>query len=153
MHLEFEAEWDRTIAIALAIVSAVLAGLAAAHNGRHWWIWAPIGALLPFTPAAIINIVEASPFVRDPWSPPQWPIASVACAAWSGYVARSKNRNVWLWIVLGAVFLYIPLVIVAFRSRVGDSPLERTVSGPREPHPDIPVPGWTPPTDDGTRGS
>ena len=150
---EIEAVWFPFILATVAIAGALLAGFAATHNGRHWWIWAPIGALLPFSPAAIINVLESSPLARDLWIPPLWAIASPACAAWSGYIARSKNRTVWLWIVLGAVFLYIPLVIVAFRRRVGDSAFERTLSGPREPHPDIPVPGWTPPTDDGTRGS
>ena len=148
--MEFEAEWRLTFLIGS---SAISAGLAAAHNGRHWWIWAPIGALLPFGPTATINILEATPLADTAWIPSRGAIASAACAAGCGYIAWSKNRRVWLWIVLGAVFLYVPLVIVAFRRSVGDSALEQTLSGPLGPHPEIPVPGWTEPTDDGTRGS
>ena len=53
---------------------------------------------------------------------------SVTCAAWSGYLARSKDRRVWLWIVLGAVFAYIALIIVAALPGRGGTFLEETLS-------------------------
>ena len=150
---EIEAAWLPFFLAGVAFTSALLAGLAAGQNGARWWIWVPVGALLPFTPAAIVRLLEATPLVDTAWTRLQWFIASTACAALSGYIAWSKNRRAWLWVVLGALFLYVPLVIVAFRRSVGDSALEQTLSGAREPHPEIPVPGWTRPAGDGTRES
>ena len=130
---EIEAVWTPLFYAGAAIAGALLAGLAAGQNENRWWTWVPIGALLPFAPAGIVHALEASPFVDTAWTHARWFIASASCAAWSGYIAWTKERSVWLWGVLSAVFLYIPLVIVAFRPSASDSSLERTVSAPGRP--------------------
>ena len=124
------------LGVAVAVVCGLLAGSAAAHNGRRRWVWIPIGALFPLTPAATVHALEAIPFIDTTWTPSQWFIASAACAAWSGYIAWTKERRAWLWGVLGAVFLYIPLVIVAFMPGMRESSSGRDVSPPKGVHPD-----------------
>lgn len=127
---EIEAAWFPVLLAGAAFTGALLAGLAAGQNGAPWWIWAPIGALLPFLPAALVRLLDADPPASTAWPSLQWFIASTACAALSGYLAWSKGRNVWLWTLLGALSLYVALVIIAFRPAISDSPLERTVSAP-----------------------
>ena len=127
---EIEAAWLPFFVAGVAFTSALLAGLAAGQNGAPWWIWVPIGALLPFIPTAIVRFLEATLLVDTEGSPLQWCIASTACAALSGYLAWSKRRTVWLWTLLGAVSLYVALVIIAFRPHAEDSPLEEMLSAP-----------------------
>ena len=40
-------------------------------------------------------------------------------AVWSGYVARTKGRRVWLWVLLGAVFHVFAVTIAMQLPRRG----------------------------------
>ena len=122
-------EWLNNFFIgALAIGGALVAGGVAHTNGRRWWIWAPLGALFVITPEALVRLLEGSPLHRDSPITTFHAVMSATCAAWSGYLARSKDRRVWLWIVLGAVFAYIALIIVAALPGRGETFLEETLS-------------------------
>ena len=127
-ELEFPA-WVAYVAIAtLAGGGAFVAGAVARENGRRWWIWAPLGTLFAITPEVLARLLEGSPLYRDSAITTYHAVTAVTCAAWSGYLARSKDRRVWLWIVLGAVFAYIALIIVAALPGRGGTFLEETLS-------------------------
>ncbi len=124
--------WDYMFLAAFAIIGAYVAGSIARQNGRRAWIWAPVGALFPLIAPIGARFLEGSP--RDFGLPIStgYGLASVISAAWAGYLARSKHRRVWLWIVLGAVLPYIALMIVAFSPGRGETLIERTLSAPIE---------------------
>ena len=127
-ELEFPA-WVAYVAIAIfAGGGALVAGGVAGKNGRRWWIWAPLGALFAITPEVLARLLEGSPLYRDSPITTFHAVMSVTCAAWSGYLARSKDRRVWLWIVLGAAFAYIALITVAALPGRGETFLEETLS-------------------------
>ena len=127
-ELEFPA-WVAYVAIAtLAGGGAFVAGAVARENGRRWWIWAPLGTLFAITPEVLARLLEGSPLYRDSPITTYHAVTAVTCAAWSGYLARSKDRRVLLWIVLGAVFAYIALIIVAALPGRDGTFLEETLS-------------------------
>ncbi len=109
---------------------ALVAGGVARENRRRWWIWAPLGALFATTPEVVARLLEGSPLYRDSPITTYHAVMSVMCAAWSGHLARSKDRRVWLWIVFGAVFAYIALIIVAALPGRGETFLEESLSAP-----------------------
>jgi hypothetical protein len=47
----------------------------------------------------------------------------VACIIGSGYLAREKNRNIVVWVLLSFFFGIFPIIILAFLK-----PLPRTLS-------------------------
>ena len=122
-------EWCENLFIVTLVLGGALIASGVAHeNGRRWWIWAPLGALFATTPEVLVRLLEGSPLYRDSPITTFHAVMSVMCAAWSGYLARSKDRRVWLWIVLGAVFAYIALIIVAALPGRGGTFLEETLS-------------------------
>ena len=127
-ELEFPAWVASSLLVMLAVVGGVAAGGVAHENGRRWWIWAPLGALFAIGPQILVPLLEGSPLYRDSPITTLHGVVSVACAAWCGYLARSKHRRVWLWIVLGAVFAYIALITVAVLPGRGGTLLEETLS-------------------------
>ena len=122
-------EWCENLFIVTLVLGGALIASGVAHeNGRRWWIWAPLGALFATTPEVLVRLLEGSPLYRDSPITTFHAVMSVTCAAWSGYLARSKDRRVWLWIVLGAVFAYIALIIVAALPGRDGTFLEETLS-------------------------
>ena len=127
-ELEFPAWVAFSLFVTFALVGAVAAGGVAHENGRRWWIWAPLGALFAIGPQILVPLLEGTPLYRDSPITTLHGVIAVTCAAWCGYLARSKQRRVWLWIVLGAVFAYIALIIVAVLPGRGETLLEETLS-------------------------
>lgn len=121
----------------IAISGATVAVIAAQESGRRWWVWLPVGAVFPFVSVGIAFLLVQDPVSHllepdtvsqpDEFNPGLWrltrfTIASAMCATWCGYVARGKNRRVWLWVVLGAVFNELALLVVLVWPRHYDSP-------------------------------
>ena len=129
-ELEFPAWVAYFVIVTFAGGGALVAGGVARENRRRWWIWAPLGALFATTPEVVARLLEGSPLYRDSPITTYHAVMSVMCAAWSGHLARSKDRRVWLWIVLGAVFAYIALIIVAALPGRGETFLEESLSAP-----------------------
>ena len=101
-EIEFPAWVAFSLFVTFALVGAVAAGGVAHENGRRWWIWAPLGALFAVGPQVFVPLLEGTPLYRDSPITTLHGVIAVTCAAWCGYLARSKQRRVWLWIVLGA---------------------------------------------------
>ena len=120
--------WDYIFLAAFAIVGAYVAGTTARQNERRAWIWAPVGALFPLIAPIGARFLEGSPSDYGLSISTGYGLASMISAAWAGYLARSKRRRVWLWIVLGAVLPYIALIMVAFAPGRGETFLEETLS-------------------------
>lgn len=127
-EIEFPAWVAYSVLVAFAIGGALVAGGVAHENGRRWWIWAPLGTLFAIAPQVLVPLLEGSPLYRDSPITTMHGVISVMCAAWCGYLAWSKDRRVRLWIVLGALFAYVALIIVAVMPGRGSTFLEEPLS-------------------------
>lgn len=127
-EIEFPAWVAFSVFVTFAVVGAVAAGGVAHENGHRWWVWAPLGTLFAIGPQILVPLLEGTPLYRDSPITTLHGVIAVTCAAWCGHLARSKQRRVWLWIVLGAVFAYVALIIVAVQPGRGEALLEETLS-------------------------
>ncbi|MYA18908.1 MAG: hypothetical protein F4Z25_01265 [Chloroflexi bacterium] len=120
----------------VGVAGPVFAGLVAAHNGRRWWIWGPLGPVILVGPFVLGVVAGGGPLTVEAiyWKP-GW-IPGTICALWCGHIARTKKRSVFLWVVLGAIFLHLSLVVAALMWEKQESLLSSTLDAAIGPPPE-----------------